>query len=213
VHNISYITDNGIRGNAVTEPEIDSETLEEWAAAAAGGSQPALRRLLTAISSGRLAQPALRRVLADPADVEDAAQETLIAVSRGIGTFASRARFTTWLYRVATNAALEILRRKDRGGTPTDDLPEPGLRAGELRRMSSIAATRLDIENAMSLLPERYRAALRLREFDQRSYEEIAVELDLPVNTVRTHINRGRRLLALYLSAGPDVTRRTGAAP
>ncbi|MEV6303532.1 RNA polymerase sigma factor [Actinoplanes sp. NPDC051861] len=176
--------------------------VEEWASAAAGGNPAALRRLLSAISSGRLAHPALRRVLADAADVEDAAQETLIAVSRGIGTFAGRARFTTWLHRVATNAALDVLRRRDRGGIPSQDLPEPALRAGELRRMSSIAATRLDVENAMRLLPDRYREALRLREWEQRSYEEIAAELDLPVNTVRTHISRGRRLLAVYLTAG-----------
>ncbi|MEU7903573.1 sigma-70 family RNA polymerase sigma factor [Actinoplanes sp. NPDC049118] len=183
--------------------EFDSGDVEEWAVAAAAGSQPALRRLLAAISADRMAHPALRRVLVDPADVEDAAQETLIAVSRGIGTFAGRARFTTWLYQVARNTALEVLRRKDRGGIPTDELPDPGLRAGELRRMSSMAATRLDVENAMRLLPGRYREALRLREWEQRSYEEIATELDLPLNTVRTHINRGRRLLAIYLTTAP----------
>jgi RNA polymerase sigma-70 factor, ECF subfamily len=197
-----------------SEPDREtySETLAEWAADAAGGDPEALRRLLSAIGSERLAHPALRRVLADPADVEDAAQETLIAVSRGIGTFAGRARFTTWLHRVATNAALEVLRRKTRGGTPTDELPEPGLRPGELRRMSSMAATRVDVENAMRLLPEPYQKVLRLREWDQRSYEEIAGELGLPVNTVRTHINRGRRLLAVYLTAGPAGPRSAGPA-
>ncbi|MEV6346806.1 RNA polymerase sigma factor [Actinoplanes sp. NPDC051851] len=176
------------------------EEIENWAADAAAGSAPALRRLLTEISVSRLAHPALRRVLADPADVEDAAQETLIAVSRGIHTFRGRAAFTAWLQRVAVNAALELLRRKSRGGEP-----EPSPPGGELRRMSSIAATRVDIENAMRLLPEHYRTALRLREWDQRSYEEIAGQLDVPLHTVRNHVSRGRRLLALYLNAGKST--------
>ena len=67
-----------------------------------------------------------------------------------------------------------------------------------------MVATRLDVENAPRRLPEQYREALCLREFDQRSYEEIATLLHLPINTVRTRISRARRLVAVYLNIIPQ---------
>ncbi|BCY10623.1 hypothetical protein L3i22_057110 [Actinoplanes sp. L3-i22] len=140
-------------------------------------------------------------MLADAADVDDAAQETLIAVARGIHTFEGRSRFSSWLHRVAVNAALEVLRRKTRAGVPADEVPE----TGALRRMSSVAATRMDVENALNRLPEQYREALRLREFEQRSYEEIADLLHLPVGTVRSRISRARRLIGVYLNLTPGL--------
>ncbi|MBM2620926.1 sigma-70 family RNA polymerase sigma factor [Actinoplanes sp. LDG1-06] len=180
------------------------DDLQEIALRAAAGSRRDLQELLREIHTRRLAHGGARRVLADAADVEDAAQETLIAVARGITTFEGRSRFTSWLHRIAVNAALETLRRKSRGGTPTDDPPEPAAAAGALRRMSSMAATRLDVENAMRRLPEPYREALHMREIDQRSYEEIAEIMNLPLGTVRSRISRARRLLAVYLNIIPD---------
>ncbi|MBB2947465.1 RNA polymerase sigma-70 factor (ECF subfamily) [Actinoplanes lutulentus] len=178
----------------------DRSDLQELALRAAAGSRQDLQELLSEIHSRRLAYPGARRVLADPADVDDAVQETLIAVARGIGTFQARARFTTWLHRIAYHAALEVLRRKTRVGTPSEDVPEP---AGTLRRMSSVAATRMDVENALRRLPAEYQEALRLREWDQQSYEEIAERLNLPIGTVRSRISRARRLVAVYLNLIP----------
>lgn len=170
------------------------DDLHEMAIRAAAGSRADLQSLLSEIHVRRLAHSGARRVLADAADVEDAAQETLIAVARGIGSFQGRSRFTSWLHRIAVNAAMEVLRRKTRAGSPTDAPPAPTV------RMSSVAATRMDVDNAMNRLPDHYREALRMREFDQRSYEEIAVVLDLPLSTVRTRISRARRLVAVYLN-------------
>jgi RNA polymerase sigma-70 factor (ECF subfamily) len=151
------------------------DDLQEMASRAAAGSRRDLQELLHEIHLRRLAHGGARRVPADAADVDDAAQETLIAVARGIRTFEGRSRFTTWLHRTAVNAALEVLRRKSRGGEPTDDPPEPGAAGGgTLRRMSPVAATRLNVEAAPARLPTEYRDALHLREFEQRSYEEIA---------------------------------------
>jgi RNA polymerase sigma-70 factor (ECF subfamily) len=102
---------------------------------AAAGSRPDLQELLREIHVRRLAHGAARRVLADAADaadVDDAAQETLIAVSRGIHTFEGRSRFTSWLHRIAVNAALDVLHRRTRAGSPSDEVPE----SGTLRRMS-----------------------------------------------------------------------------
>lgn len=178
------------------------DDLQELAVRAASGSRRDLQELLHEIHVRRLAHGGARRILADAADVEDAAQETLIAVARGIHTFEGRSRFTSWLHRIAVNAALEVLRRKTRAGEPTDDPPEPG---GALRRMSSVAATRMDVENAMRRLPDEYREALRLREFEQRSYEEIADLLHLPIGTVRSRISRARRLIGVYLGLTPGL--------
>jgi RNA polymerase sigma-70 factor (ECF subfamily) len=180
------------------------DDLQELAIRAAAGSRRDLQELLHEIHVRRLAHGGARRVLADAADVDDAAQETLVAVARGIHTFAARSRFTSWLHRIAVNAALEVLRRKARAGSPTDDPPEPGPAGGTLRRMSSVAATRLDVENAVRRLPAEYQEALRLREWEQRSYEEIADLLHLPLGTVRSRISRARRLAGVYLNLFPE---------
>ncbi|WP_436533478.1 sigma-70 family RNA polymerase sigma factor [Actinoplanes sp. HUAS TT8] len=181
---------------------MPDDDLQELAERAAAGSRTDLQELLHRIHVRRLAHAGARRVLADAADVEDAAQETLIAVARGIHTFEGRSRFTSWLHRIAVNAALEIVRRKSRAGSPTDEPPELG---ATLRRMSSVAATRMDVDNALRRLPDEYREALRLREFDQRSYEEIADLLHLPIGTVRSRISRARRLIGVYLHLAPGL--------
>ncbi|MFP3899511.1 MAG: RNA polymerase sigma factor [Acidimicrobiia bacterium] len=152
-----------------------------------------------------------RRLTGDPADADDALQEALIAIARGIRRFDGRAAFSTWAYRVTTNACFDELRRRRRrpdlvepdgaggpvGGAPD---PSPGIEA---------VAGRLDIEAALARLPDEFRAPVVLRDLCDLDYAQISVVLELPPGTVRSRIARGRRRLAEVLGyaggVGPPV--------
>lgn len=167
----------------------DDETL---AARAARGDRAALDELLRRHTN--LVHAVCRRVLADPEDALDATQEALISVARKIHLFDGRARFTTWCYRVATNAALDEARRRNRRAVPADVVPEPG--AGDGPRLDDRVADRLDVDAALAALTPEYRIAVALRDVVGMDYAEIGEVLGLPPGTVRSRIARGRAALA-----------------
>jgi RNA polymerase sigma-70 factor (ECF subfamily) len=173
------------------------------AAAAAGGDRRALEMLLDRHADR--VHAICRRVVAHPEDALDATQEALIAIARGIGRFDGRSAFTTWLYRVATNAALDELRRRSRRPVPVDDGPELVTVSAE----GSVDA-RLDVDRALATVPEEFRAAVVLRDLADLDYPEIAAVLDVPVGTVKSRISRGRRALRDALgNRAPPAERRT----
>lgn len=135
-----------------------------------------------------------------PEDALDATQEALIAVSRGIHRYDGRSAFTTWLYRVATNAALDEVRRRSRRPAPVE-APEDrsGAAPGGPGSVESVVAARIDVDNALGLLPVEFRAAVVLRDLCDLDYAEIADALGVPIGTVRSRIARGRAALAAHL--------------
>jgi len=171
--------------------------LDALAAAAAGGDSHALDALLFQVDVRRLAEPAIRKVLINSQDVEDAVQDVLLAVAQTIGNFEGRSRFTTWLFTLARNKAVGVLRRKrgDAVDFADDDM------IADVARLSSIVSTHETIHAVLAGLPDHYRSAVTLRDLDGLSYAECADVLDLNLNTVRSHIARGRALLAEALSA------------
>jgi RNA polymerase sigma-70 factor (ECF subfamily) len=144
-----------------------------------------------------------RRLAGNDADGLDATQEALIAIARGIGRFDGRAAFSTWAYRVATNACLDELRRRRRRPTPglPDDLDRDG--GHHQIGVDSVALERLPdqmaIDDALAQLPLEFRAPVVLRDLCDLDYAEIAAILDLPPGTVRSRIARGRGHLARLL--------------
>jgi len=138
-------------------------------------------------------------VLGNPDDALDATQEALIAVARGVSKFDGRSTFTTWLYRVATNAALDEGRRLARRPRPVETPPE---RAGDVSPEDAVGA-RIDIDAALAALPEEFRVAVVLRDLCDLDYAEIAGVLGVPPGTVRSRIARGRAALADALG-NPD---------
>jgi RNA polymerase sigma-70 factor (ECF subfamily) len=132
----------------------------------------------------------------------------MIAVARGVGRFDGRSRFSTWVYRVATNACLDELRRRSRRALPVDDLPDgeaPFVVGGPAGDMDD-AELRLDVQDALLRLPLEFRAAVVLRDLCGLDYGEIATTLDIPVGTVRSRIARGRGALARILGGNRDET-------
>ena len=141
-----------------------------------------------------------RRMCGNDADADDATQEALLAVVRGLPSFDGRAAFPTWAHRVTVNACLDELRRRGRRPTPSEqaDLdsgpgalhvvggPEPG----------EAVALRLDLDAALGRLAPEVRAAVVLRDVGGHDYAAIAAILDIPIGTVRSRISRGRSRLA-----------------
>lgn len=140
------------------------------------------------------------------ADALDATQEALITIARRLDRFDGRSAFSTWAYRVATNACLDELRRRQRRPRPVDpdgSLAEEAVVAA--RRPidpSAAVAERLDIDDALARLPEEFRVAVVLRDVLTLDYREIAEVTGVPIGTVRSRIARGRGLLARHLHDG-----------
>ncbi len=177
------------------------------AAAAASGDRAALEALLRRHAG--LVNAVCRRVLSNPEDALDAAQEALLAIARKIHTFDGRSRFTTWCYRVATNAALDEARRRARRPAPVEFVPEP--RTGS-RSIDDLVADQLDVDAALSQLSPDHRAAVALRDLVGLDYAEIAEVLGIPPGTVRSRIARGRSALADHLTERDDAGNQTGGS-
>lgn len=161
------------------------------AARAARGDASALDELLRKHTT--LVHAVCRRVLGNPDDALDAMQEALLSIARKIHTFDGRSRFSTWCYRVATNAALDEARRRNRRPRPTEFIAD-GARGGV--PADSQIADRLDIDAALAQLSPDYRAAVALRDLVGMDYAEIGDVLGIPPGTVRSRIARGRAALA-----------------
>jgi RNA polymerase sigma-70 factor (ECF subfamily) len=169
---------------------VDAQSDEELARRAAAGERAALESLL-ARHLDRI-HAVCRRVLVHPEDALDATQEALIAITRGISRFDGRSRFTTWMYRVATNAALDEARRRRRRPIASEHIADVSSGADPTAAVDA----RLDVDAAMATMPPDYRAAVALRDLVGLDYAEIASVLDVPIGTVRSRIARGRATLA-----------------
>src|SRR5471032_2486219 len=186
---------------------IDAGSDEDLARRAALGERASLEILL----ARHLDQihAICRRILGHPEDALDATQEALIAISRGITRFDSRSQFTTWMYRVATNAALDEARRRRRRPLASEHLPE---RTSVADATDAVDA-RLDIDAALATLPADFRAAVALRDLAGLDYAEIATVLDIPIGTVRSRIARGRAILADRIGNREDPAERQTPMP
>ena len=192
-------------------------------AAARSGDRAALDALLRRHHDRLFAL--CRRLAGNEADAYDALQEALLAIVRGLDRFVGRSRFTTWSYRVATNATLDELRRRKRRpvpGLPDDEAPAllrsaaPGGAAGSAGSGGGFderVSDRLDIDAALAQVPEDFRVAVVLRDLCALDYAEISEVLGIPPGTVRSRIARGRGLLAAHLGNRGPASERPSSGP
>ncbi|MDK9725159.1 MAG: RNA polymerase sigma factor RpoE [Sterolibacteriaceae bacterium MAG5] len=160
----------------------------------------------------------ISRLVRDPAEVEDVAQETFIKAYRALPNFRGDSAFYTWLYRIGINTAKNWLvanGRRAPTSTEVDSEEAESYEEGDLLRdvdtperlmMSrQIADT---VNAAVDKLPEDLRTAITLREIEGLSYEEIAQMMGCPIGTVRSRIFRAREAIAEklrpLLDTGPD---------
>lgn len=143
------------------------------------------------------------RMVRDPEEAMDLCQEVFLKVFSSLERFDPQYRFTTWLYRIASNTAIDEIRRRRSGALLSLDAPvadDGGPRevaGGDPRPDEMLVAreTRGRIEEALRVLPEGYREVLLLRHQGERRYDEIARITGLPIGTVKNRIFRAREML------------------
>ena len=135
------------------------------------------------------------RMCGDTNIAEDAAQETFMQAWLHLSSYRPQTSLRNWLYRIAVNAATDIL-RKEKHILPSalEDLSLKDPRPGPEALLSREERTAL-IQNAILSLPEACRGVLVLREYEGLSYHEIADALDIPIGTVMSRLNYSRKLL------------------
>ena len=171
---------------------------QAWIDAARQGDQDAFAELVRLYEKRVLALTG--RMCGNPEDAAEAAQEAFLAAWQGLRNFRGESSFSTWLYRLASNACVDLLRReKRRGGTLSldDESLNLDLPAGRSTPQDEVERRELreEIEAGLQALPPEYRSVLVLREVHQLHYEEIGAALGLDAGTVKSRISRGRKRL------------------
>jgi RNA polymerase sigma-70 factor (ECF subfamily) len=152
-----------------------------------------------------------RRMLGQDADAQDATQDALLAIVKGLPRFDGRASVRTWIYRIAINTCLDELRRRRRRPEPDHELVER--RVATLHDPSEAIDARLTLDALLEQLPSEYRAAVVLRDIADLEYAAIAEVLGIPDGTVRSRISRGRLHLSRIVAADTAVGEPTVAPP
>jgi len=137
-------------------------------------------------------------------DAADFVQEVFLKVYRGLSCFQGRSRFSTWLYRIAYNTAVNSVNRKREYSSLAEDEPAPERDTPDLVFLRS--AAREAVLEAVRDLPERYRVCVDLFFFYERSYQEIETITGYPVNTIKSHVFRAKKLLRERLAGFAGVT-------
>lgn len=134
------------------------------------------------------------RMCGDVSLAEDAAQNAFIKAWQSIPSYKPRSPFRNWLYRIAVNAALDLLRREP---GRTEDIDELQLTSSSTAPEAAVIELELGarVQQAVLSLPPASRAVLVLREYESLAYREIADILDIPVGTVMSRLNYARKLL------------------
>jgi RNA polymerase sigma-70 factor (ECF subfamily) len=123
-------------------------------------------------------------MLGDPAQAEDAAQETFVKIWRGLPKFRGESSISTWIFSIARNTCLNALKSR-RKMVSIDELVEK----------PRLEREPMDIEGLLEELPEHYREVMLLFYVHDKSYEEVARTLDIPMGTVKTYLHRARKQL------------------
>ncbi len=146
----------------------------------------------------------IQKMIKEKELVEDLVQEVFIKAFKNLATYSNEYAFSTWLYRIATNHTIDYLRKKKLQTLSIDDPIRT--KDGEMQVQlpdHQFATDRVIIKKqraniihaAIDDLPEKYRDVIQMRHMEEKSYQEISEELDLPLGTVKAHIFRARELL------------------
>ncbi len=176
----------------------------ERAASAGNGSPSMPSEIFDEIYSKyapRMRQLALG-ITRNEADAEDAAQDAFLAAYRNFERFRGESRVSTWLYRIATNAALMKLRKE----RPRRNLTQPGYEEIELpspgegpEKLALNSELREHLERGLDMLQPNLKTAVVLRDVQGLSNEEAAQILDISVSSLKARLHRGRILLRQHL--------------
>jgi RNA polymerase sigma-70 factor (ECF subfamily) len=175
---------------------------EELIAQAQAGDRAAYGELIRRHRKGVV--NVVYRMCGDAALAEDAAQETFIRAWEKLGGYKPRSAFRNWLYRIATNQAIDQLRR-DRPTVDVEKVPLRDPARGPERSLELNERAEI-VRQAVLALPPAGRSALILREYEGLSYQEIADTLEIPIGTVMSRLSYARRRLRETLASYMEVT-------
>jgi RNA polymerase sigma-70 factor (ECF subfamily) len=177
---------------------LEYTLLRQWIESAKTGDEAAFERIL--VMHEKLVLRVARRILPDPEDAKDAAQEVFLRLHRNLQRFEADKQLTPWLYRMTVNIALDVCRRSKRNeafepnAEPVDRTPDPEqtLLGEQRRRIIAAALTRLSPKE---------RAAIVLRDMEGLSTADVARILESSETTVRSHISTGKAKLKSIVEA------------
>ncbi len=157
------------------------------------------------------------RLTRNPSDAEDLLQETFLRAYRGFASFREGTNLRAWLYRILTNAFINVYRKRQREPQTISDgeveewylYERLGAEGAEPSAEAQVLETLPDedVQEALASLPDQFRLAVLLADVEGFSYKEIAQILDVPIGTVMSRLHRGRRALERRLW---DVMRERG---
>ena len=195
--------------------DLASQTDQEIVAQAREGREAAYRELIR-----RYERPVfslILRMVRDRQLAEDLSQETFIKALNAIGSYRPEFKFSSWIFKIANNAAIDHLRRREvdtlsldgaPNATSQEDIEATALQVGDKGEtpLAELEARELGtaIERAIGQLRPEYRSCILLRHVEGLAYEEIAQLLDLPLGTVKTYIHRARHELRGMLAGLRD---------
>lgn len=137
-------------------------------------------------------------------DAGDFTQDVFVKAFRSLRSFQGKSKFSTWIYRIAYNTAINGVKRRKEYASLAEDAEIPDLDDPEKQALRE--ATRRAVAEAVAGLPERYRVCVDLFFFFDRSYQEIESITGFPVNTIKSHVFRAKAMLreTLRREAGGD---------
>lgn len=151
------------------------------------------------------------RYFGNAADAEDAAQEAFLALLRHAATYSGAASFSTWMYRVASNACNDLARKRARrpqlAAVPVEDT------ADETEDLLSRRELALDLAAALDVLEPELRAVVVAHDVDGIPYADIAARSGVPVGTIKSRIHRAHARLAAEFRAPPSTLPGTPGTP
>ncbi len=188
----------------MTRPsELGTASDQQIVAWALDGAESAYRELLRRYE--RPVYSLIYRMVRDRELAQDLTQETFIKVLNALGRYRPEYKFSSWVFKIANNAAIDQLRRKELDtlslqGSPDATTPDrvgaTSLQVGDRGEspLEELEAREIGdaIEEAIGRLRPEYRACIVMRHIEGRPYDEIAEALDLPLGTVKTYIHRAR---------------------
>jgi RNA polymerase sigma-70 factor (ECF subfamily) len=185
------------------DPRLRGEGDARLVAEAREGSEKAFRKLVERYHP--MAYAVVRGVLGDRSDVEDVAQEVFIKIFRGLPGFRGNAKFSTWVYTIARNEAINAVRKTDPAGTSIEDVvvetPDEARPDEQYRRK----IRREHLERCLSEIDRDHRLVLELRYMGEMSYTEISDVTGLPIGTVKTYIHRAKVALKKVMNRSQFV--------
>ena len=192
-------------------PEPLSETIRR----AQAGDQAAIATLVA--EQQRYVYSIAMSITKDPTEAADLTQDALIRFIRAIGSYRGETKLSTWLYRLVLNLGIDRMRRR---GAPPIRLDDEGVDVDiasddpidDVAAVAERAEEAQIVRAAVAKLPDAQRLALTLHYFEDQRYEDIAEVMGVPLNTVKSHIRRGKERLAALLRSALESRTVPGAS-